>query len=371
VPLVAVLCPLYNHQAFIADTVASVQAQTLTNWQMMVVDDASTDGSAAVVQALAAQDERITLIGHADNQGISLALHTAWQQAQAPYIAMLGSDDRFMCDKLALQLAYLQQHPEVGAVYGQAQAIDELGQVLNQPGNPTMALFNATPMSRIERLQRFFNQGNHLVGSSIMVRQSVLQAMAQPFNPQFHQLEDYDRNFKLALQTELAVLPDPLVQYRQHPGNVSKRATFTDLRTRWETTQILLDVAHQMQPADALAAFAPTHQNGSPVSQLHPLDVPYVLAQAALNTGKAAHRLFALQALAQGMGQPATYRQWQDTFGFTVSQYHQLTGLFDFFEYEKSRPVAKTKLNWQIPLPQRYTARFSLLRQPPTPKADV
>ena len=359
-PLVSILCPLYNHFAFIADAIASIQAQTWDNWELIVVDDASTDQSANLAEQMAATDSRIKLFRHEQNQGISLALQTAWQRAQGQFIAMLGSDDRFMPDKLALQMAYLDAQSHIGAVFGQAQAID----AQSQPLPYKLTLFDATPLTRVQRLQKFLTQGNHLVGSSIMVRQPVLQAMTQPFNPCFHQLEDYDRNFKLALITELAVLPNVLVQYRQHAGNISKRAAFTDLRTRWETVQVLLDVARHLKPDDALAAFAPTHKNGDQITHLSADDVPYVLAQAALQTGKFTHRLFALQTLATGVGQPAVLRQWQQSFGFTTADYYQLTGLFDFYEYEKSKQTPKIRVDWQMPLLARYAAQFRLIRHP-------
>lgn len=106
--LVSIVTPAFNAGAFIGETISSVQAQTFSNWEMWVVDDASTDGTAALVEARAAQDPRLHLIRQARNGGPALARDAALLAARGRYIAFLDSDDLWLPEKLAVQLKFME-----------------------------------------------------------------------------------------------------------------------------------------------------------------------------------------------------------------------------------------------------------------------
>ena len=106
-PLVSVITPTYNCGAFIAKTIESVQAQTYTNWEMLIVDDCSTDDTREVVAAYADKDSRIHYTCLEHNSGAAVARTTAMQQAKGAFMAFLDSDDLWMPDKLEKQLAFI------------------------------------------------------------------------------------------------------------------------------------------------------------------------------------------------------------------------------------------------------------------------
>jgi teichuronic acid biosynthesis glycosyltransferase TuaG len=106
--LVSIVIPAFKAERFIAETLASVQAQSFGDWECLVVDDASPDGTAAVAERIAAQDRRIRLLRHATNRGTAAARNTALEAAGGRYITFLDADDLWLPAKLERQLAFMQ-----------------------------------------------------------------------------------------------------------------------------------------------------------------------------------------------------------------------------------------------------------------------
>lgn len=108
--LVSIITPAYNAEAYIAETIASVLAQTYTNWEMLIVNDCSQDNTAEIVQSYAAKDKRIKLINLKQNSGAAAARNTAIQNAKGRYIAFLDSDDLWKKEKLQKQIEFMQKN---------------------------------------------------------------------------------------------------------------------------------------------------------------------------------------------------------------------------------------------------------------------
>ncbi len=107
--LVSVIMPAYNCEALITESIRSVQAQTYENWELLVVNDCSTDRTAEVVSALAEQDPRIRLLHNEENGGASLSRNHAIREAKGKWIAFLDSDDMWKADKLSKQIAFMEE----------------------------------------------------------------------------------------------------------------------------------------------------------------------------------------------------------------------------------------------------------------------
>lgn len=108
--LVSIITPAYNAAEYIAETIESVLAQTYPKWEMLIVNDCSKDNTAEIVQSYAAKDNRIKLINLKQNSGAAVARNIAIQNAKGRYIAFLDSDDLWKKEKLAKQLAFMQQN---------------------------------------------------------------------------------------------------------------------------------------------------------------------------------------------------------------------------------------------------------------------
>ncbi|NIA69024.1 glycosyltransferase family 2 protein [Pelagibius litoralis] len=141
-PLVSVITAAFNAEAFIAETIASVQRQSLTDWEMLVADDASSDSTAAIVQAAAEKDLRIKLLRLTENGGVGRARNAALEQAQGRFIAFLDSDDLWLQEKLERQVAFMKQW-DCAVSYTAFRRINEdgrqLGRLFSIPDSLTYA----------------------------------------------------------------------------------------------------------------------------------------------------------------------------------------------------------------------------------------
>ncbi|MBO5975889.1 MAG: glycosyltransferase [Oscillospiraceae bacterium] len=108
-PLVSVIMPAYNASQYIAKSISSVQAQTFTNWELIVVDDYSSDNTVEIVNGFLRDDSRIRLYRNAQNMGVAKSRNRALEQCQGDYVAFLDSDDIWYSDKIELQLQCFSQ----------------------------------------------------------------------------------------------------------------------------------------------------------------------------------------------------------------------------------------------------------------------
>jgi teichuronic acid biosynthesis glycosyltransferase TuaG len=130
-PLVSVITAAYNAEAFIGEAIASVQAQTLADWELLVADDASTDRTTALVEAVAAADPRIRLIRLEHNGGVARARNAALSAARGRFVAFLDSDDIWLPQKLERQIA-LMQAEDAAVSYTAFRRIDQTGHRLGR-----------------------------------------------------------------------------------------------------------------------------------------------------------------------------------------------------------------------------------------------
>lgn len=205
--LVSVVIPTYNRKDYVQEAINSVLAQTYTNYEIIVVDDGSTDGTGEVLQAR--YGDRIRYVWQI-NQGESVARNQGIAKTQGEYIAFLDSDDLWLPDKLERQISFLQSSPEVGMVSGQAWVIDENG---DRHGEQ---LLGARPdMPGRLTLQELLLQNQIAGPSTVMVRRSVLQ-MTGGFDPQIKYGEDWDLWLQVIRLTLVHVMNTPLSCIRRH-----------------------------------------------------------------------------------------------------------------------------------------------------------
>ena len=136
-PLVSIITPSWNVERLIGETIASVQAQTFSDWELLIADDCSTDNTAAVIQSFAAKDPRVKLIRQPRNGGPALARQAAIEQAQGRLVAFLDSDDLWLTAKLQPQIAFAREHRAALSYTGFRR--------INEDGSITGRLFTVSP----------------------------------------------------------------------------------------------------------------------------------------------------------------------------------------------------------------------------------
>lgn len=129
--LISILMPTYNVVPFIEEAVQSILQQTYHNFELIIVDDCSTDGTYEVLQSLARIDSRIKLLRNEKNSKICITLNRAWNLASGEYIGRMDGDDISEPERFAVLKKYLDEHPQVDLVGSQLISIDEKGNVLS------------------------------------------------------------------------------------------------------------------------------------------------------------------------------------------------------------------------------------------------
>lgn len=124
---VSVLLPVYNVEAYLAESLASIQSQTLSDIEVIIVDDGSTDGTRAIAERAAAADARVQVVAMLSNRGLVAALNQGLTFCRAPFIARMDGDDIALPTRLEMQLRFLEENPGVALVGCATKAINEQG----------------------------------------------------------------------------------------------------------------------------------------------------------------------------------------------------------------------------------------------------
>lgn len=138
---VSVITPSHNAARFISETIQSVLNQEYTDWEMIVVDDCSTDNSVSIIHSFVEQDRRIKLIQLSENSGAAVARNAAIKASQGRYIAFLDSDDVWLPDKLEKQIAFMQEN-DVAFSYAAYEKIDVHGHVFETVDVPKSVVYS-------------------------------------------------------------------------------------------------------------------------------------------------------------------------------------------------------------------------------------
>lgn len=259
-PLVSVVLCVYNGERFLADTVRSVLGQTYPNLELIVVDDASADRTEEIIRSF--RDERITLLRNAENRHISFSTNRGIAAARGEYIAIIDSDDRWLPEKAARQVEWLEAHPEDGCCFTWATVVDENDMPWAEGEEPLSAVFRQGNRSRKQWLRDLVLDGNCFCHPSVMYRKSDLEK-AGGYDETLSQLLDYEVYLRLLKHAGIHIIEEPLVLYRrvreqntsnsaQGSGAVSAAA---DQRLWNETGMILTDTVREMPEEEFMDIF--------------------------------------------------------------------------------------------------------------------
>jgi len=199
--MVSIVMPAYNAAKTIRASVESIQAQTVTDWELVVIDDGSKDDTAAILSELAAGDSRIRFLQNEKNSGASFTRNRAVELAQGEWIAFLDSDDMWKPDKLEKQLRLADEHPDMVICYTASSFI-------NDDGEPYGYVMQAVEKMTYKMLLK----RNLLSCSSVMIRASVMKGVKMP-SDKMH--EDYYVWLTVVRKCGVAYgINEPLLIYR-------------------------------------------------------------------------------------------------------------------------------------------------------------
>jgi glycosyltransferase involved in cell wall biosynthesis len=203
-PAVSVVMPAYNAEDTIAEAIESVLAQTFEKFELIIVDDGSTDGTRDVVSSF--RDRRVVLVENAHDFIGSLNL--GMRRATGKYIARMDADDVMLPERLDVQLRYMDAHPEADLLAAGMQLFG-------------VHSYAVAPAARTVTLDEMLT-GNQLAHPTVMLRRDSLKALTELYRREFPHNEDYDLWLRmLEAGLTLRTIPDILLRYRTHPAQVS------------------------------------------------------------------------------------------------------------------------------------------------------
>ncbi len=205
---VSVIMPVYNGEATVARAVKSIQAQTYLDWDMVIVDDGSKDRTWAILQDLARQDPRITLLANGKNRGVAASLNHALRHARGPLIARMDADDISLPMRFRQQVDFLTAHPQLD-VLGTA------AYVLEESLSSCPRLFRC-PYETHPEIVATISRDTPFIHPSIMARKIFFETLGG-YDERFSGAEDYDLFLRGYNYFQYHNLPTPLLYYHVHP----------------------------------------------------------------------------------------------------------------------------------------------------------
>ena len=214
-PLVSVIMPTYNHAQFIGDAIESVINQTWQTWEMLIIDDGSTDNTKSVVQSYVSKDSRIKYFALGQNSGrAAVARNYGINNSKGKYVAFLDSDDMWKPTKIEKQIELLENDDNIFMVYSRYIVIKN-GIFLRilpkrkklRAGNVFVPLFLS----------------NNFIGSSSVLLRNIVKENNYLFDTDIglRAIEDYALWLEIAKNKQIAYIDEPLVVYREHGSNTS------------------------------------------------------------------------------------------------------------------------------------------------------
>lgn len=309
-PRVSVIVPSYNHERFVGAAIDSALAQTFQDFEIVVTDDGSSDGTFEILRGY--RDPRIRLRRFERNRQVS-SRNEALSRARGELIAVLMSDDVWEPYKLERQVAFLDAHPEVGAVFSRAAIIGEDGRPFPDAGHFYISIFEQENRSRHEWLRRFFLDGNCLCHPSAVMRRAVIEEVG-PYDPLLAQLSDLDLWVRICLRYEIWVLEESLVRMRllEHEANASGDRPDTARRCAWEMVKVLRHYRSQEAVAQLESIFPELEGIPSGAADSAKL---FALARLALERESEAVLIFGLELAYELLSDDARRGALEEVFG--------------------------------------------------------
>lgn len=230
-PKVSILMGVYNCEKYLGEVIESLLAQTMSDFEFIIVNDGSTDGTADILDLYASKDQRIRIITQ-ENQGVGRSVNRALQLVRGNYIARSDADDFSYPERLEQQVDFLESNPEVLAVGTSIMLVDPLGIPLG-----LRAMEYKHEAIEAELLK---GNGSALCQPSVMMRTNAMKSIGG-YDSRWRVTEDLDLFLRLAEVGRLANIPEVLVNWRQHLSSTNH----SKLEQQVEECRALLEEAYQ------------------------------------------------------------------------------------------------------------------------------
>ncbi|MGE4472028.1 MAG: glycosyltransferase [Sulfuricurvum sp.] len=329
---VSVILTSYNQAKYIHQAIDSVLNQTYTDFEFLIWDDASTDNSWDIIESY--RDERIKVFrNETSKRGIHALNKGILEETDGKYIAVHHADDVWEPTKLEKQVAYLESHPDIGAVFTNAMAIDENGATFEDKDHFYYSIFNQPNRSRYEWLNFFFYQGNALCHPSVLIRKECYDECGL-YRFGLAQIGDFDMWIRLCMKYDIHVIPDQLVRFRvrENEANSSGNTPVTRIR-RMNEHFIVTQNFSKITSKGTMRKIFPRAEKYMEADGFVP---EFILAMMALeNNSWRDVKLFGLSLLYELINDREKSRKIKELYDFDYLDLVSLSGKHDVFNVEE------------------------------------
>ena len=330
---VSVFLTSYNHDKYLHESIASVLSQTYSDFELIILDDASTDNSWNIINNYS--DPRIRAFRNEINRSCEFP-GIFPEEGMGHYIAIHHSDDVWEPTKLAKQVAFLDSNPHICAVFSQAHIIDEKGDSFRNESNFYHDVFNQPNRTRFEWLNYFFYKGNALCHPAVLMRKDCYKG--NNYRHGLAQIPDFDFWVQLCLKYEIHIIQEKLVRFRvrNNETNTSGNRPDTRIRFQFEFLQVLKHYTH-ISNIDELIKIFP---NAEKYINKKNADLLYALGMVAVDTGQSAvTKLFGLNLLFDALNDSDRAKKLYEYNCFDQKAFIELSAKHDIYAVETVRTL--------------------------------
>lgn len=217
-PSISVLMSVYNGERYLAEAIESIQNQTFRDFEFIIINDGSRDGSLAIIKSYMVEDDRIILLS-SENRGLPASLNDGLRLAKGKYIARMDADDISLPERFSVQYSYLENNPTIDVLGTNAFQIDVNGRLEKRYFFLPKKFFVATKDKSLKSNLLF---SSCFIHPTVMIRRSSLTALRVFYDPRFKVSQDYELWCRLARYSTFENLRTPLLKYRVHEKGITK-----------------------------------------------------------------------------------------------------------------------------------------------------
>ena len=270
-PIVSVLMPVYNEEHYVCQAIDSIFNQTFTDFELILVEDGSTDNTRNILTDYASRESRVVLVENETNRGLVYSLNRGLTLSRGDFIARMDANDISFPERLAKQVSFLEQHSEVGVLGTNFIYIDQIGNPMFKGRSkdinpPTQAVIKWMLLWRCA-----------IYHTTVMVKRSILEQTGFTYDPVYRHAEDFELWTRLIKYTVIASLPDALVYVRVVPSSISsifraEQSLLIYKISRRETTS-LLQIKASDEAVDTLVSVFSKHKLNINIDYLGASDI--------------------------------------------------------------------------------------------------
>lgn len=329
--MLSILCPSYNHEKFVGYFINSLLRQTNPNWELVIVDDCSTDNNVAEIKKFS--DKRIKLVQNNFNKGVNCGLNAAFSASSGKYVSFCASDDMLTEDYVENVLNTFAENPDKSLIYSNLQLIDNKNKFLNQ----TWYNHNG---DRYDALYTMFMQRNCMLSPGMAITRELLSQI-MPLDIPLSQYQDYKMHVDLLLKSDFIIMDKICVLYRKNDSQsgLSASNTITEHAKHLETN-LLMNSFLKIQDVNLLKNIFKDNLNQ--FNKISSDTIPFVLGQLALQSDDMYKKVWGYNQIVRFINSMENYALVNKLYGFSYKNFLGLSGQFckstteiKYYKYKK------------------------------------